>query len=89
MNFIKFYADSRPIAREKFVRKVQSSEFKVQMLCRGATSFIYWIATVALLPRDDKRLSVLTHRTFMTWVPRSASTHATRRAGPGPRDDKK
>ena len=25
----------------------------------------------------------------MTWVPRSASTHATRRAGPGPRDDKK
>ena len=54
MNFIKFYADSRPIAREKFVCKVQSSEFKVQMLCRGATSFIYWIATVALLPRDDK-----------------------------------
>ena len=24
----------------------------------------------------------------MTWVPRSASTHATRRAGPGPRGDK-
>ena len=25
MNFIKFYADSRPIAREKFVFKVQSA----------------------------------------------------------------
>ena len=26
--------------------------------------------------------------TPMTWAPRSASTHATRRAGPGPRGDK-
>ena len=25
----------------------------------------------------------------MTWAPWSASTHATRRAGPGSRDDKK
>ena len=25
---------------------------------------------------------------LFTWVPWSASTHATRRAGPGPRDDK-
>ena len=55
---------------------------------RAATHIIiHWIATVAMLPRDDKMLSVLAHRTLMTWILGSASTHATRRAGPGPQDD--
>ena len=31
-----------------------------------ACIIIYWIATVALLPHDDKRLSVLAYRTFIT-----------------------
>ena len=66
--------------------KVQSSKFKCGVAF--ATHIIHWIATVARLPRDDKRLSVLTHRSFMTWILGSASTHATRRAGPGPQDDR-
>ena len=33
--------------------KVQSSEFKVQILCRIRDGIIYWIATVAALPRDE------------------------------------
>ena len=34
------------------------------------------------------RKCVAARRLLMTWTPRSASTHATRRAGPGPRGDK-
>ena len=48
MNFIKFYADFRPIAREKFV-------FKVQMWCRIRDDINYLGPVVK--PRDDKFLS--------------------------------
>ena len=34
---------------------VQSSKCKVQILCRCATSFIYWIATPSAMARNDKK----------------------------------
>ena len=46
MNFIKFYADFRPIAREKFV-------YKVQMWCRIRDDINYLGPGVK--PRDDKK----------------------------------
>ena len=46
--------------------RVQSAKFKVQMLCRCATALLLLDCHGRVAPRDDKILSVLAYRTFIT-----------------------
>ena len=63
MNFIKFYADSRTIAREKFVFKVQSAKFKYCVAF--ATALFTGLLRYA---RNDKKDVI-----HITWVPVSST----------------
>ena len=78
MNFIKFYADSRTIAREKFV-------YKVQILCRIRDDINYLDPVVK--PRDDKKGEPCSTGPW----PRDDKEHACGAMDPGLRrdDDKK